>query len=494
VIVPRYGVLERTFAWGSSSYGDPWDQVALTMRLTSPSGRHYQISGFYYGGNRWKARFAPSQTGLWSWVARISDGSRSRTFRGQFKVVRSGSPGFVRRSPFNRYRWTFSDGSPYYPLGIGDCVALQPGESSPLDRWGLDGGFRPPGVHTEGRMVNMNTYMRAYASAGVNLFRWSVDNCSFRLFQTIDPSGNVYSQQGGVWGDELVQRMRRHGFRIYFTFFNQPPFAQNPAPDQISAIERYVSYVVARYGAYVDFWELMNESTATGDWYSQIGSYLHRIDPYHHPVSTSWEQPQLPEIDLSSPHWYENESEFESDADTWQRMMGWEQAGKPVIVGEQGNVGRNWYPNSSVRMRLRAWTAFFAQGALIFWNASFAKDDVGNAIYLGPQERRYIRVLQRFTRGFDRRASITSVATSAPALVRGYALRGPRQYAAYLVAYTNHASPTTSVRVSVNPRSRGEATWISPSTGAILGRRKLRGGSQWLAVPAFTTDIALKIG
>jgi hypothetical protein len=199
-------------------------------------------------------------------------------------------------------------------------------------------------------------------------------------------------------------------------------------------------------------------------------------------------------INISSPHWYENESEFDSDADTWRRMAAWERAGKPVIVGEQGNLGRSWYPTSAVRMRLRAWTAFFAQGTLIFWNASFAKDDVGNAIYLGPQERGYLRVLQRFTNGFDRRASVAPISTNDPSSVRAYALRGPRQYAAYLVNFTNHSSPTTSVRVSIDPRSSGQAEWISPSTGAVLARRKVRSGPQRLAVPAFTTDVALKIG
>lgn len=74
-------------------------------------------------------------------------------------------------------------------------------------------------------------------------------------------------------------------------------------------------------------------------------------------------------------------------------------------------------------MRLRAWTAFFAEGSLVFWNVSFAKDGRGfGAIYLGPEERRYLGVLQRFVAGFDPRARPTSARVSDPSRVRSYAL------------------------------------------------------------------------
>ena len=492
-VVRRYEVLEETFPWRSARYSDPWEQVHLRMQLTSPAGRRYQVGGFFYATNQWQARFAPSEVGRWRWIAQLTDGRRTADYRGTLKVLGSKNPGFVRVSPYNHFRWSFANGSPYYPLGIQDCQVLQPGASSPLERWGLDGGFRPPNVHTEGRQVDINTYMRAYSGAHVNLFRWSVDNCSFGLYQTIDPSGNVYLKQGGMWGDQLVQTLRRYGFRVYMTMFNNPPFANNPTPDQIAAIERYVKYVVDRWGPYVDFWELMNESTASTSWYQQVGAYLHSIDPYHHPVSTSYEQPSLSVIDINSPHWYQTESQFDSDSDTWQRMAGWKQAGKPVVVGEQGNAGRTWDPTSGLRMRLRAWTSFFAEGTLIFWNGSFAKDGIGNAVYLGPQERRYLRVLQSFTTGFDPRATIVRISPSQPGAVRGYALRGPREYAAYLVAYTNHTSPTSGISVSIDPRAAGSAVWIDPATGAVLARRQVKAGAQRLGVPAFTTDIALQV-
>jgi hypothetical protein len=274
-----------------------------------------------------------------------------------------------------------------------------------------------------------------------------------------------------------------------------PPFANEASPEQIDAVERYVKYVVDRYGAYVDFWELMNEAQASTAWYTQIATYLRSVDPYHRPIATSYERPDLLVIDVNAPHWYELESESDSDARTWNLFAAWKAAGKPVIVGEQGNSGQNWDARSAVRMRLRAWTTFFAEGTLIFWNTSGTKNYKAWAanMYLGPEERGYLRVLQRFTQGFDPHARIVPANVSAPGDVRGYALSGPREFGAYLHAFRNQATPTTGVRLTIRARSAGSATWIDPANGRVLARSSVRHGTQQLVVPSFVVDVALKV-
>ena len=485
--ISRYSIFEHTYRWASAGYSNPWEQVSLTATFTSPSGRRTRVEGFYAGPDTWKVRFSPGQTGRWRWVATLADSTQTQTTRGTFIAARGKGHGFVRRSPYNRFRWIFADGSPYYPLGIGDCVRDVNGSGSPFDDFKVDA--------TRGK-VDVGTYLGAYQAAGVNLFRWSVDNCAFNLYQTIAPQGNVYMEREGNWGDRLVRELRSHGFRVYMSIFGfNPPFANEASPEQINAVERYVKYVVDRYGAYVDFWELMNEAQASTAWYTQIATYLRSVDPYHHPIATSWERPDLPAIDVNAPHWYERESESDSDLRTWNLFAAWKSAGKPVIVGEQGNSGQNWDDRSAVRMRLRAWTAFFAEGTLIFWNTSGTKDyRAGSAnMYLGPEERGYLRVLQRFTQWFDRRARIVPVDVSTPANVRGYALSGPREFGAYLHAFRAQAAPTTGVRLTIQAPSLGSATWIDPAGGRVLARRAIKRGAQKLTVPPFVVDVALKV-
>lgn len=375
-VVERYGVFERTFPWDSDRYADPWSQVRLDLALTSPSGGTVRVDGFFVQQDTWKARFAPSELGRWSWTATFTDGGRSETTRGAFNVMPGTSPGFVRPSATNPDRWVFDDGSPYYPIGIGDCLLDIDRSGSPIDNWGFDGGFRTAGTHELGRLVDIDTYLAAYAAAGVDLFRWSVDNCAFKLADPIDPKGPRFLVQEGIWGDTLVAKLRQYGFRVYMTIFGfEPPFpSASPGSPEMDAVKRYVRYVVDRYGAYVDFWELMNEARVPDAWTVAVATYLREIDPYRHPISTSWERPDVSVIEIDSPHWYERESEFDSDGLTAHRIAGWKAAGKPVIVGEQGNTGQNWDDRSALRMRLRSWTALFTEAVLVFWNSSFAKD------------------------------------------------------------------------------------------------------------------------
>lgn len=502
--VPVYGVIEQSIIHPSAAYANPWEDVRLAVTLTSPTGREIKIGGFYCEPNTWQFRFAPSEIGTWTWKAQIKDKTAAKDFSGSFQATKSDNRGFVRLNPYNKMRWAFDDGSPYYPLGIGDCVGSHHGQN-PFENAGLDGGFKDD-AHPRGSHVSFDDYLAAYNKGGFDLFRWSVDNCAFGLYNKIDPSGNVYKQQEGVWGDQLCQKLRAHGFRIYMTFFGFTPAFPNDSKDpaKMDAVKRYVEYVANRYGAYVDFWELMNEypnkpNTIDDDWYRQVASYLKSIDPYHHPVSTSWPRSDIAEIDICSPHLYKRENEFDSDSVTRDAFQAWKdiwKVGKPVIFGEQGNSVANWDTRSALRMRLRVWTAFFVEGSLIFWNTSSNKDyRRGSAanIYLGPEERGYTKVLQDFTRGFDPRAQMVKVEPAPKTKVRGYALSGPVGYALYLHNYLDHTKKTPGVTVTIAPQFAGTATWIDPSIGASLGSLKLRAGEQTVNVPKFITDIALKI-
>lgn len=501
-VIERFGVLELTFPWEDTMYTNPWEQVLVEVIFVSPSGSQVPIGGFYYGPGEWRARFAPAESGDWSWTAQISDGSQARDFSGSFTVTDGSNPGFVRSNPENNLRWVFDDGTPYYPIGIGDCI-LGPEGANPLNNFGFDGEMRNDSF-PEGWRTDMETYFTAYGDAGFNLFRWSLDNCAFGLYESLDPAGNRYRQVEGIYGDQLVQSLRRHGLRTYLVIFGfNPPFTDSADdPSKMDAIRRYVQYVVNRYGAYVDFWELMNEApnlpvTIEDSYYIQMATTLREVDPYDHPISTSWQRPDLAVIEINSPHWYQKESEFESDqALIAQLGHTGEATDKPIIFGEQGNSEQNWDERSGLRMRIRSWTAFFKEAALIFWNTSCCKDNRGGVasnIYLGPEERGYVSILQNFVGDLERDVRPAEVEISDPARVRGYALSGSSTYAAYLHAYTDHENPTNGIRITFESPIIGTASWIDPGSGAILGTARVGQGTQTLEAPGFITDVALKV-
>jgi hypothetical protein len=495
-MVGRYAVYELSFDYPSAGYANPWDHPPLTVTFTAPSGAHLAVGGFYVPPDRWKVRFAPAQLGRYAWHAAFTAATGTRTDRGAFTVVESGAPGFVRRYPPNPFRWVFDDGTPYYPLGLQDCTDDRDHSGDPFDDFGFDGGFRPHNFHL-GSKTDMDTYLDAYAAAGFNLWRWTVDNCSFRLWERIAPEGNLYLPQELEWGDQLVTTLRAKGFRIYANVFGfAPPFPNATAESpEMEAVQRYVRYFVNRYAAYVDFWELMNEATASDEWYATVAETVRAYDPYDHPIATSWERPDLAAIDLTSPHWYQTEDELESDRVTAERIRALRGHGKPIVFGEHGNAGVNWDERSATRMRLRTWTAFFEQATLIFWNSSFGKDYHAGAanIYLGPEERGYARALQDFTAGFDPAAVPVPGVTSAPDRVRAYGLRSANAYAVYLVNFTDHTNPTGGVSLMADVPVAGTAIWYDPATGNMVATVPVTAGRHTLPVPDFVTDLALKI-
>src|SRR3712207_4913832 len=66
-IVPCWRRWEQR--WHShASYADPLRDVALTVRLISPSGAEHTIEAFWDGDSEWVARFMPGEAGEWRWT------------------------------------------------------------------------------------------------------------------------------------------------------------------------------------------------------------------------------------------------------------------------------------------------------------------------------------------------------------------------------------------------------------------------------------------
>ena len=493
--IGRYDIYELTIQH-PQSYSNNWEDVNVTAVFSGP--QTINIDGFYYNTNIWKIRFAPPQTGSWTYAITFSTPSNTYTASGSFNCIPSTTKGFLRQHPNNPFRLIYPDGTLFNGIGIGDCFHDWDKNGTPHDNWGYDGDFRPAGQH-DGRDTTLEVYMNAYGvnEAGFNLFRWSIDNCAFNLYYTITTTSNNYLVQQGMWGDSLVQSLRKNGIRLWTTFFGfNPPFPDltgNNSPQEI-AIERYIRYVVARYGAYTDIWELYNEATTPDHWIYEIVPYLNSIDPYNRLVTVSWEKPNLSVIDINAPHWYEKESEFVSDQRAWEMITSRKSWNKPIIFGEQGNSVQNWDSRSALRMRIRSWTTFFAEGMFIFWNLSGVKDYFSGAanIYLGPEERRYIRAMQNFTSHADTAIQQITIIPSNPSNVRAYGLQSPKIIMGYFHHYSSHTSNiTTSFNLALS--KAGIIYWINPANDSIIQTSPIGIGIQNITSPAFNIDLAMRI-
>jgi hypothetical protein len=540
--IPLFEVFEITFQH-DQQYANPFFDVTIDVTFQSPDGKSVTVGGFHYGslmppkikvsenqqGRRkveyqfekqdiWKARFAPNELGRWQYSYIFSNNEGEKAIgSGEFTCVqgRTVNHGFVRQNPINPFRWVFDDGTPYFPIGLQECLGDGSGAGSVLAALSLEGPFRtdktdivqlPEGpLYVRGPSMNPqngDVYFRRYGRNGFNLYRFSQQNCSYVLYGDLDH----YLVQEGIMTDELLKNVRKYGFRVMYGIFGyQKVFNDEPGnAEGMEKVKRFVKYSVDRWGAYVDFWEFLNEQKAVDRWYEIMTPYLRSIDPYRHPITTSWERPELEGIEINAPHWYGNENELQSDAVTVSHATNWKRQSKPVIVGEQGNavnqdkprhigVGGVWDEGSARRMRIRNWTAMFQEIAFVFWNTSYARDGHYMNIWLGPKEREYVRAMQDFAYRLDADVKMVPVEASMPDQIRAYGLASAKQAGVYLHHFKNHTDPVNGVKVTLDIPVKGKGYWYSPENAAILSSFDVSAGKQTFEAPPFVIDLALLI-
>jgi hypothetical protein len=516
--VALHDVLELSFRHGAT-YPNPFLNATLETDFIAPSGRVLPRKGFYHSGQTWAVRFRPDEDEKWRYRYRFYTlGKLVHAGEGEFRTIPGNPRSSIRVDATNPFRWTFSNGRPYFPLGLQDCVDSRDGR---VGTFTVDGEGRDD---NSGRRLTADQYFDLYGNAGFNLYRFSQRNCSYPIHDDLDH----YNVANSLATDELLQTATAHGFRILFGFFgfhgdwnagNVTERALRFARVKLGYIDesisdatymriverekRFIEYCVARWGVYTDFWQLLNERKATDEWIRQMSAHVQQVDPDRKPVAISWEKPDLPEIAINTPHWYESEPESESDSRVQAMGTKWKAFGKPVLVGEQGNSGMNWDPTSATRMRVRAWTALFQEIGLIFWNTSWSKwgmnqgrYTLGRAanIYLGPEERTYTRALQQFSSRLDKDVRIVAAEVSSPQSARAYGLRSPSLTAVYVHHFANHDSLLKGLEINVDlPSAKGlRYEWINPATGSVLEKGALPAGSA-IKVPGFSIDTALLV-
>lgn len=376
-LIQKFEVFELTFKH-PNDYADPFADASIDVIFTSPSGRTVTVGGFHYGSlgkpkitidgdpgrgwhhphvhysldehDIWKARFAPDETGPWSFRWNFRDQSGETALGGgEFRCVIGRNPnhGFVRQDPKNFMQWLFDDGTPHYPIGLQDCFRDEYGIGTQCASCELEGPFRVPrpdgapqlpkgAIFKPGHSMNpqnADVYFRRYTQCGFNLFRYSQYNCSPPLTEKLDR----YLPYEAIMTDELLCMARKYHMRIMYGIFGfAEAFTKQPKDAEAMAkVKRFVKYSVDRWGSMIDFWEILNEQEADDDWYKIVAPYLHQIDPYHHPVATSWERPRLDGIDVSAPHWYGGRDDLKSDKSVIKLAGEWKKYNKPVIITEQ---------------------------------------------------------------------------------------------------------------------------------------------------------------
>jgi hypothetical protein len=405
--VGRYDIYELTMT-DMETFANPWEDPLIAVVLTAPSGTTNTVGGFYFATNTWKLRFAPREVGTWTWTLNFNDGNGVFNTNGSFTCINSSNIGFLRRNPTNVYNFvTDAYSNAFRAVGYQEGWASAISATWPTDisqlNYSTDNNAQPTTIDQE--LLNAK-------DAGFNMIRVNTQLDSFKHlspyghFNLNNTGKNEYDLNQGLIGDELMAAIHHENFKCLMSFWNAPAdwvpnsILTNASAMTTQAALRYHQYIINRFGAYVDIWELCNESTIPQSYIDVIVPYIHRNDPYQHLITMNGNitpNNNLGQFDVWTFHAYYSMPTLGLS----ENGVGGH--GMPVFDEECGNAGPfgSYDPR---RYRIMAWTGFFKQTSLLFWGyggggiaskTSFAPNSISNQS-IGWEEQLETKILMDF--------------------------------------------------------------------------------------------------
>ncbi|MCB0634343.1 MAG: DUF5060 domain-containing protein, partial [Lewinella sp.] len=377
-VIAQYGKFELTLTL-AATYTNPYDyeQISVQGIFTGPDGQQQTVDGFYMqefelntengalsplaSEGVFRIRFAPDQTGTWTYSVRLTDqmGSVNSETRA-FSCVTGTNKGFVRSTPTNYLQ--FDNGEQYIPIGeniawqnVNAFTDYQSWLSALSDNggnffrlwhahWGLGIEWRSGWNSFDG--------LRRYQEINMAYQDWLFDFCAGRdiyVMLCLQHHGQVATQINPNWNDSPYNAANGGPCQNTWDFFTNEAAKAHT--------KNRLRYILARWGyaRSIMAWELFNEVGWTDnyeqhrdeitDWHIEMSAYLKTIDPYQHLVTTSFaeaaQEPivwSAPDIDLTQTHYYLNVANIE------KALVGGitgylQDYGKPTLTGEFGLGG-----------------------------------------------------------------------------------------------------------------------------------------------------------
>lgn len=263
----------------TNNYNNLYIEVNLSVNFTKPDGTYMIIYGFWDGGNNWKVRMAPTQIGYWNYTT-ISTDSSLNGISGSINATVSGKKGFTVRNPNNNYSFMKSYSNESILL-FGDT------------NWNMfstrNGNLTNSifKLYIDNRSSQKINFIRGYINpfyisgtdwrsneGGFAFNPWNPDNLSVGYFQEVD--NRIEYMNSKNISAHLVFGADGTTLTTFFGWNN-------------GKMERYIKYVVARYGSYDVSWEgraeFEEQGTTTPGYMElarQIGNWTREFDPYNH--------------------------------------------------------------------------------------------------------------------------------------------------------------------------------------------------------------------
>jgi hypothetical protein len=273
---------------------DP-DDIDIHALFTSPTGKTWDIPGFYYFSRStlWKVRFSPNETGKWTYSISVRDRNGvAESSERSFVTVKSQRKGPIQVAANKRYL-KHSDGSNFFGVGLWYNDGYEGFGSGRVKKEELD-NLKALGVNFIG------TFITPLETMGSGLGRYDQNICG-RLDELLEMcedrdmllSLNIWFHSylsETVWGGGNV--------RWYTNPYQQITAANDffRSDEAWKFQEKLYRYFIARwsYSRSLGIWFIVDEvngtdgwvsgdSLAASNWGQKVHKYFKTNDPYNHP-------------------------------------------------------------------------------------------------------------------------------------------------------------------------------------------------------------------
>lgn len=453
-----------------------------------------KIEGFYFDHNTWKVR-ARLEPGDWDWTIKIKTKYINKRESGSLMI----NDDF--KESLNVVNGSFVDknGEIFFPLGIQDVILDKSKDGNNLNNMGYAKSDIPSSKEQDFNFINFSDYLDIYQQEGkLNIFRYGPDNWAPSIWKNLSNKKNfAMDVKGNLQGDQILEELQKRDFRIMMSIFAfYPPYTSRESllkKENRAVLEKYLDYIIARYAASVDIWELTNEAAPPLTWQNYISNYISKIDPYKHPITTSLEEPNLNNSNLLSIHLYLQKPNNNYHLLTQiEELIGKQDPKKAIIFSEFGFQGSNYFTSSADWLRKIAWISAMKNIGLISWNTGYGlyEHDLNGNIYLGPLERAYLKTLKDFLP--DMTAPIHKSFQFANEGNLGiYNLRSEKYDLYYIINLKDNYQ--TEVNLPLSKKSSKQIEIIDPQKNIVLTRKELSPNEESLNLPQIDDDLAVKI-
>lgn len=270
--VEQWGVFEHALTGPKD--GNPFVDVQLTATFQHDK-QSLTVTGFYDGNGTYRIRFMPPTIGDWTFTTQCNCAELTGK-TGTVTVVKPspGNHGPVRVR--NRYHFGYADGTPYFPIGttcyawthLGDKIEAQTLASLKTAPFNKVRMCIFPKWYAYNKLEPL-----LYPYVGTPPMKWDFTRFNPAFFQHIE-TRIAELRDLGIEADLILF----HPYDVGHWGFDKMP------PD---ADDRYVKYVIARFGAYRNvWWSLANEfdfmkDKTDADW-ERFLNIVAKDDPYGH--------------------------------------------------------------------------------------------------------------------------------------------------------------------------------------------------------------------